>query len=137
VGCSQSNEIWHFTLYMGILVALGTALVGFIPNLVLVSAWFDKKRSTAVGISQMGTRDSFLLTTLIQMAILAFGWRNAFLLLAAATAITIVPLSSLLRRRPQDMDLLPDGRTAIDAQGEPERESESSQGSTGFRYTKG
>ena len=118
LGCSQASEIWQFCIFMGVLVAIGTGFAGFVPNLALVSAWFEKKRATAVGISQMGTRDSFLLTPLIQMAILALGWRHSFQVLAAATAIVIMPLSLFLRAKPQDMGLMPDGGTVVKTKGE-------------------
>ncbi len=114
LGCSRSTEIWHFYIFFGFFVASGACSAGFVPNLALVSNWFEKKRATAVGISQMGTRDSFLLTPLIQAAILALGWRSSFMVLAAGTAAIVIALAMFLRARPQDMGLLPDGDTVAD-----------------------
>ena len=61
----------------------------------------------------MGSRDAFLLTPLIQMIILALGWRSSYLMLATAVIIIIVPLSLFLRARPEDMGLLPDGEATV------------------------
>jgi len=118
LGCSQARAVWQFYIFFGVLVAFGACAAGFVPNLALVSNWFEKKRATAVGISQIGTRDSFLLTPLIQLAILTLGWRYSYLVLAAATAIIIIPLSLFLRARPQDMGLLPDGSTTVEDEGQ-------------------
>lgn len=109
VGCSQATEIWQFTLFYAILIATGTALTGFVPNLALVSGWFDRRRSTAMGIAQMGTRDSYLLLPAIQLAISGMGYQNAYLLLLVAIVIVSIPLAQFLRAKPQDMGLLPDG----------------------------
>ena len=114
VGCSRATEIWQFALLYAGLVALGTALTGFVPNLALVSGWFEKRRATAVGIAQMGTRDSFLLMPLIQMAITGLGYQNAYLVLAISVIIINIPIAQFLRARPQDMGLLPDGQTNDD-----------------------
>ena len=108
-GCYQATEIWHFFISFGFFIAFGAISAGYIPNLALVSNWFEKKRATALGISQIGLRDSFILVPLIQLLILAVGWRYSFLVLAAATAVIMIPLSLFLRARPQDMGLLPDG----------------------------
>ena len=120
VGCSRAMEIWQFALFYAILIAGGTALTGFVPNLALVSGWFDKRRATAVGIAQMGTRDSFLLLPLIQLAISGFGYRNAYLLLLVAIIIINIPLAQFLRARPQDMGLLPDGGARDDKEKKPD-----------------
>lgn len=112
VGASRSNEIWQFCLFFGAFVGFGGIAAGFVPNAALVANWFERKRATATGISQMGTRDSFLLAPLIQIAILSLGWRASYLVLAAVAGL-IIPLSLLLRTRPQDMGLLPDGEVVI------------------------
>jgi len=121
IGCSRAYEAWQFYIFFGLLVGLGTISAGYVPNAALVSAWFEKKRSMALGISMLGTRDVFLLTPLFQLFILALGWRNSYLVLAAMVIIIIVPLAQFLRARPQDMGLLPDGATEVEGKGEVER----------------
>jgi len=120
VGCSRATEIWQFALFYAILIASGTALTGFVPNLALVSRWFDRRRATAVGIAQMGTRDSFLLIPLIQLAISGFGYQNAYLILLVAVIIINIPLAQFLRARPQDIGLLPDGEAGDDRGKKPD-----------------
>ena len=109
VGCSRAYEAWQFYISYGFLIGFGVTLSGYIPNAALVSAWFERRRSTALGIAQLGTRDTFLLAPVIQLVILAIGWRNSYLVLAAAAVIIIIPLAQFLQARPHDMELLPDG----------------------------
>ena len=113
IGLSRSNEIWQLSLFYGCFVALGAALCGMVPTVALISAWFEKRRGTAVGIAQMGTRDAFLFTPLIQLFISLVGWRNTYLIMIAFPAI-ILPLAQFVRGRPQDMGLLPDGSKTPD-----------------------
>ncbi|MFC1964281.1 MFS transporter [Chloroflexota bacterium] len=118
---SRATEVWHLSLFYGLLVGLGVSLNGFIPSSTLISTWFRRRRSTALGIAQMGTRDTFLLAPLIQLLILAVGWRNSYLVLAAAAVIIIIPSTFFLRTRPQDIGALPDGDAS--AKGKPGQEN--------------
>ncbi|MFC1918396.1 MFS transporter [Chloroflexota bacterium] len=121
VGASRSSTIYQFGIFYGIFIAFGTICVGFVPHAAMISNWFTKKRGTALGIAQAGTRDAFLLAPLIQLAILAMGWRDSYLVLAAAVTFIIIPLSMFLRAKPQDMGLLPDGVSAIEYKGQRDK----------------
>ena len=118
IGASQSHTVYQLCIFFGVFVALGTICAGFVPNAALISNWFVKKRGTAVGIAQAGTRDAFLLAPVIQLVILSLGWRNTYLALAAAVFMIIIPLSLFLRAKPQDMGLLPDGESMDEEKGE-------------------
>lgn len=110
-GASQSSTIWQFVTFFGLMVALGACAAGFIPSAAMISNWFIKKRATALGIAQASVRDSFLFVPLIQLAITGWGWQTTYRAMAALSLLVIVPLALLLRARPQDMGLLPDGGT--------------------------
>jgi len=127
VGTSQSNEIWQFCIFYGIVLALGVALVGFPPAVALVSNWFVRRRGTALGIAQGGLQGAFLIAPLIQLLIDTAGWRNAFSILGIAVFVIVAPLSiAFLRHRPQDMGLLPDGNTGDKEAGTAEPDEEDS-----------
>ncbi len=111
IGCSRANEIWQFSLFYGVIVAMGIVLIGFIPIVTLASNWFTKRRALAVGFSTAGIQGAMLFSPLIQSLISSTGWRNAYIFIGIAVPIIIVPLSMLLRAHPQDMQLLPDGST--------------------------
>jgi len=119
VGCSRAAGIWQFFFFWGGLVSLGIAMVGFVPCVALVSNWFNRRRAAAIGIAQAGGRESFLMTPLIQYLILAVGWRNTYLVLAAAAAVLIGGPAQFLRQSPKDMGLLPDGETMVEGNAKP------------------
>ena len=109
IGCNRVSHIWHFYIFWGGMVSLGVSTAGFVPLVALVSKWFTRRRATAVGIAQAGGRESFLMTPLIQLLILALGWRTSLLALAAAAAVLLIIPAQFLRHSPEDMGLLPDG----------------------------
>lgn len=108
--CSQASALWHFYLFFGVTIAVGTSLVGFPANAAVLSNWFIRKRGVAFGIFGAGFGVSFLIVPLVQYFILAFGWRMAFVTLAVLVPVILLPLIILFsRHRPQDIGLLPDG----------------------------
>lgn len=120
LGSSQANEIWQFSLFFGVFAAVGLTLVGFTPMVTLASNWFVKWRATAVGLSTTGIQGAILMAPLVQFLISSLGWRNTFLVLGVIVPVIIIPLSQLLRSRPQDMQLSPDGVTGGQGEGETE-----------------
>lgn len=115
VGCYWATEIWQFAIFFGFFIGFGTNAAGFAPHTALVSPWFERKRSTALGIAQTGTRSSFIFTPLIQTAIISLGWQNSFLVMAAIVGVTVISLSQFLKAKPQEMGLLPDGLTEAES----------------------
>lgn len=110
-GCSRSNEIWQFSLFYGIIASLGLTLIGFTPVVVLATNWFLKRRALAVGLCTTGIQGAMLMSPLVQFLISTLGWRNTYLAIGAIVPIVTIPLALLLRTRPQDMQLNPDGST--------------------------
>lgn len=107
---SQAQELWQFYLVFGPIAAIGTAASGYIPNFVLVSTWFMRKRATAFGIALAGNGGSFVIASLGQLLIGAFGWRMALLSLAVVLGGgTLAATALLLRRRPEDVGQTVDG----------------------------
>ena len=73
--------------------------------------WFVRRRGAAVAFVGLGIPvGAMIFVPLTQYFIDAWGWRTAWIVLAILGISIIVPLSLIfLRRRPEDMDLLPDG----------------------------
>ncbi len=80
---------------------------------VSVSNWFIEKRGRAMGISQLGSRIGIaFLPLLVQHIIISYGWRTAWAVLGIIVfAFSALPSLIFLKRRPEDVGLLPDGRT--------------------------
>ncbi|MFM9971367.1 MAG: MFS transporter [Burkholderiales bacterium] len=95
-----------------VLIALGSGFSGFFPLTIAVMHWFEKKRSRALSTMNLGGACGGMLAPLVALAIISFGWRAT----AFASGIIIIlagwPLASVIRRRPEDMGEVIDGRDA-------------------------
>lgn len=74
---------------------------GFAPMMADISHWFVKKRGLAVVIVAAGNYLAGTIWPLVMKAsIPAFGWRLTYIGIGIVVALTIAPLSQLLRARP-------------------------------------
>jgi len=108
-----AREIWQFYLTLGVLIGIGGNLLGYGVQSVILPAWFARRRGLAIGIAFSGVGiGSIILLPWMQILIARDGWRWACLALALITAVLLFPLNFLLRRKPQDLGLYPDGDPA-------------------------
>lgn len=98
---SQATSLWQFAAGHGILIGLLGSSATFGPIISDVSLWFVKRRGIAVAIGASG---SYLAGTVwppvVQAMVDSYGWRDAHLAIAAFCLVTLLPLSTTLRRRP-------------------------------------
>jgi len=94
-----------------ILLAFGAGGQSLIPISTALSQWFHRRRGLAIGITLMGSGvGGVALAPMASFLERAFDWRTGYLVFGILICIVLIPLLLLvLRRRPQDMDLLPDG----------------------------
>ena len=92
---------------------LGVSGMSGVVTATAVNNWFVRKRGTALGIATAGVSLAGFILPRAALAIIdAGGLLSAFLWIAAAIGM-VSPLSWLVvRRRPEDMGLLPDGDAA-------------------------
>lgn len=104
------STLFHIYL-LSVLGALFFAGVGLIPLSTAISQWFRIRRGLAMGITVVGGGvGAFIMPIIANNMVELAGWRKAYLLLAGVFWLSIIPVAALvLRRRPQDMGLLPDG----------------------------
>ncbi len=113
---SLATQPWQLYLTQGVLVGGGTTAVGYSGQALYLPNWFLRRRGLAISIAYAGAGiGSIVLLPLVQSIILAAGWRTACLTLAALALVILAPLNLLLRRRPQDLGLTPDGDSASQA----------------------
>jgi len=94
-----------------LLIGFGTA-ASFGPLIADVSQWFLKRRGIAVAIIASGNYLAGALWPLILADVLAGpGWRAAYMIIAAATVLVMIPLAFALRR-PLPEDALQASETA-------------------------
>ncbi|UCB44118.1 MAG: MFS transporter [Dehalococcoidales bacterium] len=108
---TQIDAIWQFYLLRGIVVALGFTLMGNLVTDVAINNWFVKKRGRAVAIARLGSNISNMAFVPLTVFIIgAHGWRTMFVVFAVITwLVVLIPSLLLMRRRPEDMGLYPDG----------------------------
>ena len=99
---------------------------------VLINRWFVGFRGWAQGIAAVGMPlGSLLLSPLSQYLIILWGWRSTMLFWAAVTFIVSLPLIFVIRNKPEDKGLNPDGSPAVLPKVEPASEETVTAGSAG------
>jgi MFS family permease len=106
-----ATTYWEFTLYYGVLAALGLAATGHVVASATLARWFVRRRGTAISLlSAASMAGMSLLVPAVMWCILRFGWRASYVLLAAAAVILTLPLAFwVLRDGPEPFGLHPDG----------------------------
>ncbi|MEK6709369.1 MAG: MFS transporter [Nitrospinota bacterium] len=98
---STVRSLHALYLYYGVVVALGVTLIGFVPTSTVVSRWFRRLRATALGVALSGRSvGGMVLVPLSAFLIKAYGWRAAYLLLAAGITALLLPLTIAFHRAP-------------------------------------
>jgi len=104
-------------IYLGyLLLGLFGAGTTPVPYSRVVSRWFDRRRGIALGLSLTGFGIGMLVMPVLAHALIArWGWRMAYLALGATIMGGVVPvIALLLRERPEEMGMFPDGeRSAL------------------------
>ncbi len=105
----QTTALWQIFFTYSLLLAMGTGAI-YMMVMSTVSRWFEKKRGLALGIASMGAGMGPLVVAPFATYLLSiFDWRMAFTVLGAIAWVTVLPLSRLLKRDPQEIGVLPDG----------------------------
>ena len=108
------QSLWQ--LYaLNVIAAIGIASVAWLPNQTLISNWFDRIRGRAMGIALAGIGfGGFAMPPLADFLITNFGWRFAFAGLGSLVLLIVVTVTlALVRSKPEDMGLLPDGEPRV------------------------
>jgi len=117
-----AREPWHLYATLGVLVGGGSVALGYTGQAQFLPSWFVRRRGLAMSIafSDVGV-GSIILLPLLQSIIARAGWRAASIALGLAVLVVAAPLNLLLRRRPEDIGLAPDGEKAVAGSGAPAR----------------
>ena len=107
------QAVWHF--YAAYIIARAIAnpmLVGVVPRTAAVN-FFSRRRNLALGISAMARPFGGAINIQIfSLIALASSWRTAYRVQGATALLLVIPLLLVMRRRPSDIGLQPDGATA-------------------------
>ena len=109
---SMISSLLSWCLLNGVLLTVGTAMVGSLVVNVTLSKWFIVNRGKAIAFAAMGVSfGGIILTPLTTYLIDSFGWRIAWVYLGIFSAAVLYPVALIMRRAPEDEGLNPDGFT--------------------------
>ena len=101
---------WQLYATLGVLVGAGSVCMSYTGQAIYLPNWFVRRRGLAMSIAFSGVGvGSIVLLPALQRLIDAAGWRASCTALGIVVLVVLVPLNLLVRRRPQDMGLAPDG----------------------------
>ncbi|MDO9062366.1 MAG: MFS transporter [Bradyrhizobium sp.] len=90
---AHARELWQFQLSVGLCVGLGIALIGNVPNSILLGRWFGPRLPTAMAIVYSATGAGILvLLPASQILIDRIGWRDAYQLFGIVALCLLLPL---------------------------------------------
>jgi MFS family permease len=97
-----------------LLIFVGVLSVGFRSgynnaSIAAVNNWFRRKRGLAMSVVSMGNGLGGALAPLVGLLVITVGWRTSVFISGIAIIAIVVPLSLLVKRSPESMNLLPDG----------------------------
>jgi sugar phosphate permease len=115
MGIGMSAMYWVDSLIMFYVLfgIVGTMMtVGGAEMLVnaVLPKWFIRKRATALTIASAGQgAGPLLFPILVSAVIVEWGWRTAWVSVGLAALVLLLPLAFMVRTRPEDIGLHPDG----------------------------
>ncbi len=108
---SQVQSFWQLCIAFGLVIGIGMALIGPLPNNTILANWFFQRRGMALGISQFGVSISgTVIVPIAAYLVMDFGWRTTVGIFGFIPLLVLLPL--ILRfavRTPEELDLHPDG----------------------------
>ena len=114
------QELWHYYVIQMIARSMNTGVMA-VATAVIIPNWFIVRRGRAFSLGNLGFPiGASLIPLFVQLLITTSGWRTAALGVGVLIwAVSMAPAALFLRRRPEDMGLLPDGRSPAAPAPEP------------------
>jgi sugar phosphate permease len=109
---SRVESVWAFYTAV-MIIAVGMSATGGPVALTAAAHWFERQRGRAMALLTAGAGSSGVMVVVLATLIAAFGWREALLIMGIAQWVVCIPLALLVRHRPQEMGLLPDGEPPL------------------------
>jgi MFS family permease len=121
----QARDFWQFAIVRWLLISPGDTLMGSMVVNVSISQWFVRIRGRALALAGMGHGLAKVCMPLLAASLILYiGWRGAWAAFGVATlALVVGPSILLMRRRPEDMGLLPDGNSMGESESVPADQS--------------
>lgn len=97
---AAAPQMWTGYLTYGIGAGIG-ASCAYVPTLALVGGWFNRHRTTALGLAAAGTGcGTLLIPPIAAVLIQTYGWRTAYALFGAGSFVLLLVCAALARPPP-------------------------------------
>jgi MFS family permease len=107
---------WHLYATLGVLVGGGSVCLAYTGQALYLPNWFVRRRGLAISVAFSGVGvGSIILLPWLQSVIGRAGWRSACWTMGLLVLGLLAPLNLLVRHRPEDIGLEPDGDRAAAA----------------------
>ena len=109
---STMQEVWHFWLFFAIVGSLSMTALGDLAGPVVIAKWFVQRRGIAMALATAGgPAGGMIMSPIVALLIASLGWRDTWQIMGVTILLIAVPTILLLMRRiPEDLNLLPDGK---------------------------
>jgi MFS family permease len=98
---SQVSSVTTFYV-SAVMMAIGASLSGYFPLSVALVQWFEKHRARALSMMTLGMALGGLIVPLVAWSMQHWGWRETAVSAGVLALLVGLPLSGVIRRRPQD-----------------------------------
>lgn len=111
VAITKFVDLWQFYVIFVIARVVSTNTISNIAPKTAAVNWFRRFRGRALGLLSMATPLGVAMLAMIAQFIMeTHSWRTVFLVFAIAMIVLqVLPAALVLRRRPEDIGLVPDG----------------------------
>jgi MFS family permease len=107
---SLIREPWQLYLTLGALAGGGVNCLAYTGQSLYLTNWFVRRRGLALSIAFSGVGiGSITILPWLGWLIETAGWRSACVWLGILVLVLLAPLNLLLKQRPDDLGLAPDG----------------------------
>ena len=103
------NSLWQFYAAFT-LITLGMSFGTWMVVTTTVANWFVALRTKALALTSAGSALGGLLVPVVIWLIATTDWRTGLIVIGVGFWLVGIPASLVMRRRPEDHGLLPDGR---------------------------
>jgi MFS family permease len=101
---------WQLYLTLGVLVGGGANMMTYTVHSQFLPNWFVARRGLAISIAFAGVGiGAIVLLPWLQSIIVSSGWRASCVAMGVLVLLGAGPLNLLVRKKPQDIGLQPDG----------------------------
>jgi MFS family permease len=107
---SLVRQPWHLYATLGMLVGAGGNCLGYTAHALFLPNWFVRRRGLALSLAFSGVGvGSIIVLPWLQTIIASDGWRAACWAAGLLVLALLAPLNLLLRWKPEELGLEPDG----------------------------